>query len=728
VTIEPARFSWCLVVLSVMTAVTPARPLVAQAVHAHTKIIGGAPQGIPLFCAGPTVTSVGSGAWSSPATWSTRKVPGAGDKVLVASSHDVAYDAMSDATLSCIEVRGRLSFETQANSRMKVVTVTVMEGGTLEVGMPARPVAPHVTAEVVFADTPFDPAVDPGQLGNGIIGLGTVTMHGAVKAPTFVRLVREPLAGQTRLAFEQPVTGWQIGDRLVLPDTRQLRAGRREHDHQPQDEEAQIAAISGTEVTLRTPLAFDHKGARNADGRLEFLPHVGNISRNVIVRSENAQGTRGHAIFISHADVDLRYAEFRDMGRTKAGVLDNTEFDAQGRATRIGMNQIGRYAIHLHHDFGPKKTPSNGYQFTLIGNAVDSAPKWGVAVHNSHYGLIQDNVVYRTHGAGIVTEDGTESFNVFDHNFALRSDGSGELAPRSGYSGPTPDPGGEGAGFWFRGPNNYIRNNVSASGDAFGYGLAAGSLGIARIPRWKGADSSLDAESVPLDTTSAPVLEFANNEAYGTVQSGLACGWNGTIRNFTVWHPARQGLTGMPPDGLIVDGVTVRGDTSLLGDPAQNTAGVWFANYLARRVIVRNADVQGTRIGIASPFFSSNDVDTGRGDGSFVVESGYFRTNIGVVLGTAYTAERWNNEPVKKAVIRDIVFEPVTAATPFPSEAISMNYGMAPNDRQAREPVLVYNFNRKPGEDFKIYYSLDAPQEVAPCHDTRPAIGGWVCR
>jgi hypothetical protein len=722
-----AACSRYLVVLSVMVAAAPVRPLLGQPVHAHTPIVSGVPAGIPLICADPTIASVGSGAWSSPATWSTGTVPGVDDKVLIAAGHDVAYDSTSDAALSCIEVRGRLAFKTDANSRMKVVTVMVMEGGTLEVGTPAHPVSEGVTAEMVFADRPLDLTIDPGQFGNGIVALGTVTMHGSVKAPTFVRLMREPLAGQARLAFAQAVTGWQVGDRLVLPDTRQLRAGQRGHDYQPQDEEAQIAAISGAEVTLRAPLAFDHKGARNAEGRLEFLPHAGNISRNVIVRSEHADGTRAHTIFISHADVDLRYAEFRDMGRTRAGVLDNTEFDPHGTATHIGTNQIGRYAIHFHHDFGPGKAPSNGYQFTLIGNAVDNAPKWGVAVHNSHYGLIQDNVVYRTHGAGIVTEDGTESFNVFDRNFALRSDGSGEFAPRSGYGGPTPDPGGEGAGFWFRGPNNYIRNNVSANGEAFGYGLAAGSLGIARIPKFKGADPSLDAESVLLDTTSAPVLEFSNNEAYGTVQTGLACGWNGTIRNFTVWHPSRQGLTGMPADGLIVDGLTVRGDASLLGDRAENTAGVWFANYLARSVIVRNADVQGMRIGIASPFFSSNDVDTGRGDGSFVVEGGYFRTNIGVVVGTAYTAERRNSKPVKNAVIRDILFEPVRTATAFPSEAISMNYGMAPDDQEMREPILVYNFNREPGADFKIYYSLGAPQ-AAPCHDTKSGIGGWACR
>ena len=83
---------------------------------------------------------------------------------------------------------------------------------------------------------------------------------------------------------------------------------------------------------------------------------------------------------------------------------------------------------------------------------------------------------------------GTESYNVFEHNFAMRSEGSGDFAPRSGYSGAGPDPGGEGGGFWFRGPNNYIRNNVAANADVFGFQLAAGLLESVRIPAFKGAD------------------------------------------------------------------------------------------------------------------------------------------------------------------------------------------------------------------------------------------------
>ena len=201
------------------------------------------------------------------------------------------------------------------------------------------------------------------------------------------------------------------------------------------------------------------------NGVLDFLPHVGNLTRNVIVRSESATGTRGHMIATHMADVDIRYALFKDLGRTTYQPLNTT------------TNHIGRYPIHMHHLSGPMATPANGYQFTLLGNAVDGGSaetkfKWGITVHGSHYGSIKDNVVYNYNGASIATEDGSESFNVFDHNFALR--GIGE--PNNSVSEARMAMGTEGVGFWFRGPNNFVKNNVAANfqnpTDEAAYGFA----------------------------------------------------------------------------------------------------------------------------------------------------------------------------------------------------------------------------------------------------------------
>src|SRR5262249_54969509 len=136
----------------------------AQDAHLHTPAVSGMPQGVPLLCANPTVTSVRTGAWSNPDTWSTKKAPAASDRVPIDAAHTVAYDAVSDATIQCIEVRGRLAFKTDASTRLKVLTIMVLANGSLEIGSPAEPVAQAVTAEVVIADQPIDKTVDPSEV------------------------------------------------------------------------------------------------------------------------------------------------------------------------------------------------------------------------------------------------------------------------------------------------------------------------------------------------------------------------------------------------------------------------------------------------------------------------------------------------------------------------------------------------------------------------------------
>ena len=252
-------------------------------------------------------------------------------------------------------------------------------------------------------------------------------------------------------------------------------------------------------------------------------------------------------------------------------------------------------------------------------------------------------------------------------------------------------------------------------------------LGSVRVPMFQGADTSRAYESTRVDMTNAAVLEFSNNEAYGGIQTGLDWVWNGTVSNFTVWH-ASQGIKGTPPEQLVLDELTVRGDRAVLDDPSEAPVGIWIANYLSRQVSVTNADVQAMRVGIMSPFFYDQTPDPRRGTGSLVVENGYFFNHVGVSIATAYAASD-GDMPVKQAIVRSSVFERLDPppGAGWPAETISMNWGMTPRDAQPRAPIAVYDYNRQPGNDFKVYYSYDAPPETAPCQDTVPEIGGWVC-
>src|SRR5207245_8460730 len=111
------------------------------------------------------------------------------------------------------------------------------------------------------------------------------------------------------------------------------------------------------------------------------------------------------------------------------------------------------------------------YQYTFLGNTVTCplTPMpfvWGININDSSYGLIQDNVLDNWAGAGIVTETGSEVYNVIAHNFVVRVTGTSERIDTLGAAGD---------GFWLRGPDNYVRDNVvsevNPGGGVYSYGF-----------------------------------------------------------------------------------------------------------------------------------------------------------------------------------------------------------------------------------------------------------------
>ncbi len=691
------------------------------------------------------IQSAQSGLWSDPATW-VGSVPTFSNVAKIGQGHTVTINDTS-ATAYTISVNGKLAFSPAVNTSLRVTNLQVMSTGVLEVGTAAAPIDANVTAQIVIANSPLGSGVaDPDQFGTGIIvrEFGKLTMHGSVKTPTFVRLATEPNANDTTLTLSAPVSGWQIGDRLVLPDTRHIK----ESEVTPangwrnavnQWEERTVLAISGTTLALNSALTYDHLGAHavleNSTPEV-LLPHVGNLTRNVVIRSENPSGTRGHMLGTRAADVDIRYALFRDMGRTTYLPLDNT------------TNHIGRYPVHIHRLSGPLPTPTNGYQFTLVGNAVDGGSvetkfKWGIAVHGSHYGLIQDNVVYNYNGSAIATEDGSESFNVFDHNFALRGIGEPD---EPGAAEPQDQArmamGTEGVGFWFRGPNNYVRNNVAANYQnptteaSMGFALQFRKLGSIAVPNFKGADTTVAGQFTARNGNNMPLLQFENNEAYGAMQGGMTYWWinsldpsapypnelESVVKNFTAWHVYNKAVYIYPGAKVTFDGLKIRGNyvdgvSRCCGD------GVFFADYMAKAIVIRNSDIQGMQEGIIAP-------EAGHGSPvpNLTIENSFLRNlqNVNVpIVGSVNGC--WMED--KLVVINNTRF----AAPPGqPLRTIGMVWDVASVSSictGVKNEVRVYNYNGVAGDDFQVYNdgSPAWPLPAAPCTTIRTGINGFVC-
>lgn len=666
---------------------------------------------IPNFAAAPTIRSVRSGAWSSPTTWDLGRSPAGSDVVAISGGTAVGYDTLTgQARVIGIESGGALRFPTNADARLKVGTLIVEPGGELEVGTPAAPVNAGVAAEIVIADQPIDLASDPDQFGTGLLAQGKVTLHGAVKSPTFVRLGREPLAGDTTLLLSQAVTGWRAGDRLFLPDSRHLLENEKWAGYAAQWETPTIQGVSadGLTLTLAGALAFAHPGARDGGGTLEFLPHVMNLARNVVIRSENPAGVRGHTLFNERAEVDLRYVQFQDLGRTTNGALDPV------------TNHMGRYALHMHHVMGPVNLPNTGYQFKLVGNAVVDSTKWPLTVHNSHYGLVQGNVVFNGQGAGIVTEDGNESYNEFLGNFAAAIEGN---------QNPRDTDGRDGSVFWFHGFNHIVRDNVAADGINRFQGIVTGqgydfiwppaSRADTRIPLYRGADLEGGAAGVDYELVNmqfVPIREFARNEAYGATAAGLVI-WNlgsdgghsGTmaetvLRDFRAWHVHEEGFFAYPIQHVTFDGFVVRGHTRARN---QGSAGWSSGDYFAENITLRRADIQGVDSGVSG---STNT------PGTFTIENSTFRT-LGAAIGVETLKTPGGGSPAwilpRRWIVRNVRFEALPGQL---LRSLNMSYftGNGHANLIQTDQVFVYDYQGVAGRNFQVFYREQAPSFILP--------------
>jgi hypothetical protein len=320
--------------------------------------------------------------------------------------------------------------------------------------------------------------------------------------------------------------GWRVGDELFLPDLRQVnRSGNRVSIRR--ESPLTVAAIDGDVITLSKPLDFEHRSILDPDGQVVARPRVANLARNIVIRSENPNGTRGHTVNTGAATWDIRYNRLIALGRTRAEKLDSTKADPEtGEIAHVGTNQIARYASHDHHVHAHvTRRPAQGHSHQhadtrqFVGNVLDgdAIGKWGHVVHGTHDTRVEENIAIGFAGAGFVTEDGYEVRNVFRRNVAIGSAGNGIGAPgnidaRRGHDCP----GCEGAGFWFRGLHQVIEEN-EAWNNAIGINLfAMGQVTTAKVPEKPGAK----AESV-FDPRRAVPVAFSRNVTLSNADAGL---------------------------------------------------------------------------------------------------------------------------------------------------------------------------------------------------------------
>ena len=147
----------------------------------------------------PAVPAARATNWSDPATWPNRKVPVAGDKVIIEKDKQVVLDVTPPA-LNGVTIDGKLSFAN--NKDVELTTEWIMLHGELEIGTEK---APHTRkATITFTNNVKDEDISgvggtTDRVDRGIMLMGgTLNLHGPEKS-TWTKLAKTAEAGSTSI-------------------------------------------------------------------------------------------------------------------------------------------------------------------------------------------------------------------------------------------------------------------------------------------------------------------------------------------------------------------------------------------------------------------------------------------------------------------------------------------------------------------------------------------------
>src|SRR5580692_2377414 len=321
--------------------------------------------------------------WSDPATWPNRKVPVAGDKVIIEKDKQVVLDVTPPA-LNGLTIDGKLSFAN--NKDVELTTEWIMLHGELEIGTEAKPHTKKAT--ITLTDNVKDEDISgvggtTDRVDRGIMLMGgTLNLHGSEKS-TWTKLAKTAEAGSTSIEVLS-AADWKAGEEIVLAST----------DFDPrQAERRTIAAISGNKITL--------------DKKLDYM-HFGKITFDVDERGEVGLLTRNIKLQAS-ADAEQSF-----YGGHVMAMVGSKMFVEGVELNRMGQNMtLARYPIHWH-------LIGDAPGQYIRNSAIHDTYNRCVTVHGTNFLHVENNVTYNTVGHCFFLEDGAEHGNQFVHNLAIQ--------------------------------------------------------------------------------------------------------------------------------------------------------------------------------------------------------------------------------------------------------------------------------------------------------------------
>jgi hypothetical protein len=173
---------------------------------------------------------------------------------------------------------------------------------------------------------------------------------------------------------------------------------------------------------------------------------------------------------------------------------------------------------------------------------------------------------------------------------------------------------------------------------------------------------------------------------------------------------------------VTLDGFVARGNVSNLSDPNYQSQGIYFNDYMARQVVIRNANIQGLATGIVAPYNVGRTptMDT------TTVEGGYLANVVNISVSPPRSVNGSGNLSPKRLDVRNVTFAHPGAISQSRWADISMDFITSDSSGTANlnvaDLVYVYGYNGNSSDNFEVFYTQRAPANAV----TRALIDGKV--
>ncbi len=310
-------------------------------------------------------------------------------------------------TYEWIRVDGTLEFAPGVDTNLKVVSLVGLPGATLSI----QPQYNKMAVITIMPRGPLDRDNDPADQ------TGCVMWHSEhlnIRGRTTTAWAQPTSLSGDTITLDATPLAWDVGDELIVPGVGSV----------PEQVVTITEGLPANSFRVSPALTGDRT---LADGT---LPVVGNLTRNVVIRSESTEpDQRGH-VMVMHVQTgtSIKYAAFENLGRTRGEdpatsiVLDEDLHFVSG-----DENTIGRYPLHYHVRSG---ADINLAPHQVEGCVVRGAPGNGIVIHGAH-AKAASNVVYAASSSGIFTENGLELGDIMS-NLVVASLNTAYVLPNAG--------------------------------------------------------------------------------------------------------------------------------------------------------------------------------------------------------------------------------------------------------------------------------------------------------